>query len=56
MRQKHRDLMANRKIDDDQLLALMQMSERQVYEWQQSQPKAERSSLLTVYFRMFPPE
>jgi GT2 family glycosyltransferase len=53
MRLKHRDLMAKRKIDDQQLLALMQMSERQVYEWHRSQPRELRSSLLRVYFRLF---
>ena len=55
MKQKHRDLMAKRKIDDEQLLALMQMSERQVYDWQQSLPESERSSLLNLYFRLFAP-
>jgi GT2 family glycosyltransferase len=53
MKQKHRDLMAKRKIDDEQLLALMRMSERQVYEWHCLQPEEERSSLLKLYFRMF---
>ena len=53
MKQKHRDLMAKRTIDDDQLLALMQMSERQVYDWRQSRPENERSSLLNLYFRVF---
>jgi len=53
MQLKHRDIMAKRKIDDQQLLALMQMSERQVYEWHQSQPKGERSSILKLYFRIF---
>jgi GT2 family glycosyltransferase len=53
MKQKHRDLMAKRKIDDEQLLSLMRMSERQVYEWHQSQPEEERSSLLKLYFRIF---
>src|SRR5271165_6339669 len=48
MRQKHRDLMAKRKIDDGELLALMQMSERQVYEWHRSQPRELRSRLLRV--------
>jgi len=52
---KHRNLMAKRKIDDAQLLALMQMSERQVYLWHRSQPEAERSSLLNLYFRLFAP-
>ncbi len=55
MRQKHLELMARRKIDDRQLLALMQMSERQVYDWHQSRPEKERSSLLKLYFRMFGP-
>jgi hypothetical protein len=55
MQQKHRALMAKRKIDDDQFLALMQMSERQVYDWQQSRVEGERSSLLNLYFRTFNP-
>ena len=55
MKQKHRDLMAKRKIDDEQLLALMQMSERQVYDWHQSRPEGDRSSLLNLYFRLFAP-
>ena len=54
MRQKHIELMAKRKIDDAQLLALMQVSERQVHEWQRSRPENERSSLLRLYFRLFP--
>ena len=54
MQQKHRELMAKRQIDDEQLLALMQMSERQIYDWQQSRPANERSSLLKLYFRLFP--
>jgi GT2 family glycosyltransferase len=55
MQQRHRELMAKRKIDDEQLLELMRMSERQVYQWQQSLPPPERSALLKVYFRMFAP-
>ena len=53
MKLKHRDLMAKRKIDDEQLLALMRMSERQVHEWQQSLPAGQRSSLVNLYFRLF---
>jgi GT2 family glycosyltransferase len=56
MRQKHRELMAKRKIDDTQLLKLMKMSERQVFDWQQSLLPEQRSSLLSAYFRLFPPE
>ena len=55
MKQKHRELMAKRQINDAQLLALMQMSERQVYDWHRSRSKGERSSLLTLYFRLFAP-
>jgi GT2 family glycosyltransferase len=55
MRQKHRDLMAKRTIGDEQLLSLMQMSERQIYDWQQSRPASERSWLLKMYFRLFAP-
>ena len=55
MQQKHRDLMAKRVIGDDQLLSLMQMSERQIYDWHQSRPKSEQSFLLTAYFRVFAP-
>jgi len=55
MRRKHRELMAKRKINDDQLLALMKMSERQVYDWHQSQPESRRSSLLRIYFGVFKP-
>ena len=53
MKQKHRELMAKRKVDDEQLFALMKMSERQVYDWHQSQPKSRRSSLLNAYFAVF---
>jgi GT2 family glycosyltransferase len=55
MKQKHRELMAKRKIDDEQLFALMNMSERQVYDWHQSQPESRRSLLLTAYFAVFRP-
>lgn len=55
MRQKNRDLMTKRKINDDQLLDLMQMSERQIFDWHRSRPVGERSSLLSTYFRFFPP-
>ncbi|MGA9567917.1 MAG: glycosyltransferase family 2 protein [Candidatus Korobacteraceae bacterium] len=55
MKQKHRELMAKRKIDDQQLLAVMRMSERQLFDWQQSRPESERSSLLRLYFRIFSP-
>ncbi len=53
MHRKYGELMAKRKIPDSALLAKMRMSERQVYEWQQSLPKKQRSSLLSFYFRLF---
>lgn len=55
MKAKHLDLMAKRRLDDSQLLALMQMSERRVFDWQRARPASERSSLLSLYFRIFPP-
>jgi GT2 family glycosyltransferase len=55
MKQKHRELMMNRTIDDEFLLSLIRSSERQVYEWQKSLPVKRRSSLLKFYFRVFPP-
>jgi hypothetical protein len=53
MKQKHGELMAKRKIDDAQLLALMRTSERQVFDWHCSQPEGERSLLLSLYFCSF---
>jgi GT2 family glycosyltransferase len=55
MRQKHHDLMAKRTIDDQQLLQLMRMSERQVFDWQQAEASSDRSRLLRIYFWLFPP-
>lgn len=55
MKQKHQELMAKRKIDDEQMLALMKTSERQVYDWHVSQPGSRRSSLLNAYFAVFRP-
>lgn len=54
MKHKHRELMAKRTIDDGQLTELMRMSERQIYEWQQALPESRRSSMLNLYFRVFP--
>jgi GT2 family glycosyltransferase len=53
MGRKHRELMARRRINDDEFLARLRESERQVYDWQQLRPAAERSSLLKAYFRIF---
>lgn len=55
MKQKHRELMAKRKIDDGQLVDLLTMSERQIFDWQQTLPKGRRSSLLNLYFKLFKP-
>ena len=55
MKQKYRDLMTKRKIDDEQLFALTKMSERQVFDWHQSQPEDSQSTLLKVYFAVFKP-
>lgn len=53
MRRKHRALMTNRHITDDEFLAQLRESERQIYDWQRSLPPAERSGLLKLYFRLF---
>jgi GT2 family glycosyltransferase len=53
MRRRHRDLMAKRRVTDDEFLARLRESERQIYEWQQSRPPEERSGLLKVYFGLF---
>jgi GT2 family glycosyltransferase len=53
MGQRHRELMARRKISDTAFLQLLHSSERQIWEWQQSQPPEERSRLLELYFRLF---
>jgi len=53
MRRKHRALMANRRITDDEFLAQLRQSERQIYDWRRSLPPAEHSGLLKLYFRLF---
>ena len=53
MRLKHRELMAKRRITDAEFLAQLRESERQIYEWRQSQSPEERSGLLNFYFRIF---
>jgi GT2 family glycosyltransferase len=50
MRQKSRELMAQRRISDEEFLQRLTASEQQVWEWQQSKAPGERSSLLNVYF------
>jgi hypothetical protein len=45
--------MTNRRITDDEFLAQLRQSERQIYDWQRSLPPAERSGLLKVYFQLF---
>jgi hypothetical protein len=53
MRRKHDELIGKRRISDDELLQKLRDSERQIYGWQQSRPKEERSALLRTYFRLF---
>ena len=53
MKKKHHELMSKRQISDAQFLELLRSSERQIWEWQQSQPLQGRSSLLDIYFRVF---
>ncbi len=51
MRRKHRELLGKRRISDDDFLARLRESERQIYEWQQS--AANPSGLLKFYFGLF---
>jgi len=53
MRRKHRNLIAKRRITDDEFLARLRESERQIYDWQQGLSPEERSGLLNFYFRIF---
>ena len=53
MRQKGRELMTKRRICDAEFLRRLRDSERQIYDWQQSLPVQDRSSLLKFYFRLF---
>lgn len=54
MRRKGAELIARRRISDDEFLQKLRDSERQIYEWQQSLQPHERSALLKLYFRLFP--
>jgi len=53
MMAKHVQLMTQRRIDDNEFLELLRMSERQVYDWHQSQAPHGRSGMLKMYFRLF---
>ncbi len=54
MRRKHAELIARRRIGDDEFLQRLRKSEKQIYDWQQSRSPQDRSALLTMYFRLFP--
>ena len=54
MRRKRDELIAKQRIDDAELLEKLRNSERQVYAWQQRRASKDRSSLLNIYFRLFP--
>ncbi len=53
MGRKHEELIAKRRISDDEFLQKLRDSERQISAWQQSRAASDRSSLLNVYFRLF---
>lgn len=53
MRRKRRELMGKRRISDEEFLARLRDSERQIYRWQQSRAAQDRSGLLNFYFRVF---
>lgn len=52
MRQKHRELMARRRISDADFVQRLRASERQIWEWQRSRAPQERSRLLEIYFQI----
>jgi hypothetical protein len=56
MHRKGAELMSKRRISDDEFLQRIRDSERQIFEWQQSRPPEQRSTLLKVYFRLFDPD
>jgi hypothetical protein len=52
MRAKNRELMAKRRISDEEFLERLRASEQQIWEWQQSRAPGDRSTLLAIYFRL----
>lgn len=54
MRRKHGGLIRKRRIGDAEFLEKLLNSERQIYAWQQRRAGKDRSSLLNIYFRLFP--
>jgi len=53
MREKHRELMAHRRISDAEFIERLRASERQIWEWNQLRQPEDRSRLLEMYFRLF---
>ena len=51
MREKHRELMAKRRIGDAEFLELLRESEQQIWQWQQGRSPGRGSRLLRTYFR-----
>lgn len=54
MRRKHDELIRKQRIGDAEFLEKLRISERQVYAWQRRRASKDRSSLLNIYFRLFP--
>ncbi len=54
MQHKHEELIAKRRISDAKFLEKLHDSERQIYAWQQRRAGHDRSSLLKIYFLLFP--
>ena len=53
MRRKGDALLARQRIGDNEFVARLRDSERQIYDWHQSRPPRERSALLKLYFFLF---
>jgi GT2 family glycosyltransferase len=50
---KKRVLMGQRRTSDEEFFEQLRSSERQIYDWQESQSPHKRSALLKTYFRIF---
>jgi GT2 family glycosyltransferase len=51
---KRRAVTATTRIDAERFLDLLRLSEREICEWHNARPAAARSTLLNLYFRLFP--
>ena len=53
---ERRLIMKSKKLSNAQFLALLRQSEQQIFDWHKARTATGRSSLLHIYFRLFPPK